>query len=196
MPKMSSVQEIESFYPSTRAQWRAWLQENHEAKQAVWLICYKAKSKIPSISWSEAVEEALCFGWIDSVRNTRDNDSFIQFFSKRKAKSTWSKVNKEKVEQLIHAGQMTKAGLAIIEIAKQNSSWTILDSVEDLVVPKDLEDAFDKLPGAKDFFLSLSKSVRKAILQWLVLAKREETRQNRINEIAQLASEQRKPKQF
>ncbi len=109
---------------------------------------------------------------------------------------TWSKVNKEKVQQLIDKGLMTKAGLNVIETAKQNGSWNILDDVEELVIPKDLEKAFKVHKGSKAYFTGLSKSVKKAILQWLVSAKREETRQKRINEIAELAAQGKKPKQF
>ena len=188
--------EIQTFCPANRNEWREWLQKNHHSKQAVWLVQYKKKSAVPSLSWSEAVDEALCFGWIDSVRKSVDAEKFIQFFSKRKATSVWSKINKEKVQQLIDKGLMTKAGLLTIETAKQNGRWTILDDVEELTIPSDLEKAFKTHKGSKDFFLSLSKSVKKAILQWLVLAKRAETRQNRINEIAELASQKLKPKQF
>lgn len=156
----------------------------------------KKSANASSLSWSEAVDEALCFGWIDSTKKTLDNQSFIQFFSPRKANSTWSKVNKEKIKQLIDTGLMTKAGLDCIEKAKQNGSWTLLDDVEELLIPEDLEAAFDAQMGSKDFFLSLSKSVKKMMLQWLVLAKLPETRQKRINEIAECAGQQLKPKQF
>ena len=193
---MQEKEEIETFYPSTTADWREWLQENHLSKQSVWLIYYKKKSKIPSISWSEAVDEALCFGWIDSTARPIDDEKYMQFFTKRKAKSVWSKVNKDKVEKLIAVGKMSQAGFESIEKAKQNGSWTILDSVEELTIPEDLEAAFQANEGSKDFFMGLSKSVRKAILQWLVLAKQQTTRQKRINEIAELAAQKLKPKQF
>lgn len=181
--------EIESFYPSNGQQWRAWLQENHDKKQSVWLIRYKKKSGVPTISWSEAVDEALCYGWIDSTAKPIDEEKYMQFFSPRKARSTWSKVNKEKVRRLIENAKMTKAGLKCIEVAKQNGSWTILDEVEALIIPDDLEEAFKSKSGAKEFFLSLSKSVKKGILQWVVLAKRQETRQKRISEIAECAAQ-------
>ncbi|MCW3123706.1 MAG: hypothetical protein JWQ38_3198 [Flavipsychrobacter sp.] len=190
------VPEIETFCPAGRKEWRRWLKQNHKSKPSVWLICYKMSAGVPTISWSEAVEEALCFGWIDSVRKTLDEERFIQFFSKRKAKSTWSKVNKEKIRQLIDKGLMVQAGYDSIEIAKQNGSWTILDEVEELKMPDDLEKELNTRPGAMDFFLSLSRSVRKAMLQWLVLAKQQETRQRRINEIAERAAQKLKPKQF
>lgn len=189
-------EEIKIFYPTSRTDWRLWLQENHNSKQAVWLVFYNKASKKSSISWSEAVDEALCFGWIDSKKVSIDHEKSHQFFSKRKAKSTWSKINKLKILQLVETGMMAKAGLEIIEIAKQNGSWTILDDVEELIIPEDFETALRTKTDAMDFFLSWSKSVRKATLQWLVLAKRPETRQKRIAEIVELAHKQQKPKQF
>lgn len=188
--------EPEHFYASTSKEWRDWLQKNHQKKQSVWLIQYKIKSGKPTLSWSHAVDEALCFGWIDSIRKTIDDESYKQLFSKRKKNSVWSKVNKEKVKQLVDSERMTAAGFASVDMAKQNGSWTILDEVEELIIPNDLEKEFKSNRGSKRFFLSLSKSVRNAMLQWLVLAKQKETRQKRVNEIATLASVQLKPKQF
>lgn len=188
--------EVVSICPASRQEWRAWLQENHVSTQSVWLVYYRKKTGMPTISWSEAVEEALCFGWIDSVKKTLDDERFIQFFCKRKPGSVWSKINKGKVEQLIEAGLMTAAGYESIETARKNGSWTILDEAEELTIPADLEKAFKAHGHSKDYFLSLSKSVRKSMLQWLVMAKRPETRQRRIDEIATLAARQQKPKQF
>ena len=151
---------------------------------------------MPSITYNEAVEEALCFGWIDSVKKTLDHERFTQFFGKRKPKGTWSKVNKEKVKQLIASELMFPAGHEAIAIAQQNGSWIILDEVEELVIPKDLAKAFKLHKGSKDFFMTLSKSVRKAMLQWLALAKQPATREKRIKEIAEMAGKGKKPKQF
>ena len=188
--------EIETFYPASRQAWRLWLQENHSSKQSVWLLYYKKKSGIPSITWSEAVDEALCFGWIDSKAKPVDEEKYMQFFTRRKPKSVWSKINKEKVQRLMAAGLITQAGYDSIETAKQNGSWIILDDVEELIIPADLENEFNNNAGSKDFFLSLSKSVRKSMLHWIMMAKRPETRQKRINEIAELAAQKRKPRQF
>jgi uncharacterized protein YdeI (YjbR/CyaY-like superfamily) len=188
--------EIAIFYPTSQTEWRKWLHEHHRSKQSVWLVYYNKASAKPSISWSDAVDVALCFGWIDSKKVSIDKEQSHQFFSKRKAKSTWSKINKDKVERLIANGLMTEAGLQCIATAQHNGSWTILDNVEALEIPKDLEAAFASKPGSNAFFLSLSKSTRKAILQWLVLAKRPETRQKRIAEIAELAAQKLKPKQI
>ncbi|MES2629779.1 MAG: YdeI/OmpD-associated family protein [Bacteroidota bacterium] len=190
------MQEIETFYPANKKEWRQWLQENHDKKQSVMLMCYKLKAGVPTISWSDAVDEALCFGWIDSTRRTLDEERFIQLFTRRKPTSTWSKVNKDKVARFIADGTMTAAGMKTIDIAKQNGSWTILDEVEELNIPADLEKEFSKHKGSKDFFTGLSKSTKKGMLQWIVMAKRDETRQNRITEIVEKAALQQKPKQF
>ncbi|MFH6942491.1 YdeI family protein [Flavobacterium sp. FlaQc-50] len=190
------MQDIETFYPASSQDWRAWLIENHNVKQSIWLVCYKKQANVPTITWSDAVDEALCFGWIDSTRKSVDSDKFIQFFTRRKPSSNWSKINKAKIERLVAEGLMTEAGLESVERAKQNGSWTILDQVEELHVPEDLLAAFEVNAGAKEYFTGLSKSVKKMLLYWVVSAKRPETRQNRINEIAVLAAQNLKPKQF
>ena len=188
--------EIEKFYPKSRQEWREWLQDNHDKKQSVWLIYYKKKSNIPTVIYSEAVDEALCFGWIDSKSKPIDELKHMQFFSRRKPNSVWSRVNKEKIERLTNEGLMTEAGYEIIEIAKQNGSWTILDEAEALIIPDDLDKELQKRKNAKEYFLSLSRSDKRNILQWLVLAKRQETREKRIAEIVELADKNQKPKQF
>ncbi len=186
--------ETEIFYPKNQAEWRNWLQENHLSKLNIWLVYYKKKSKIESITWSEAVDVALCFGWIDSKRISIDTETSHQFFSKRKPKSTWSKINKNKVEKLIEHGLMSEAGFKSIKTAKQNGSWTILDEVEELIVPEDLETEFAKNTKSKEFYFSLSNSIKKMILYWLVSAKTTETRQKRITEIIESAEQNLKPK--
>jgi uncharacterized protein YdeI (YjbR/CyaY-like superfamily) len=140
------------------------------------------------------VDEALCFGWIDSKKVKIDEETSHQFFSRRKPNSTWSKINKEKIENLISKGLMKEAGLACIDIAKQNGSWTILDEVEALIIPADLSHALSQNPNAENFFLNVSKSVKKIMLSWLVFAKTTETRQKRINEIVESAAMGLKPK--
>lgn len=187
---------LETFYPETPVQWRDWLRENHTREKGIWLLQYNKKSGKPSISWSDAVDEALCYGWIDSLKKKLSEESSIQYFGKRKPKSTWSKINKQKIEKLTAENRMSQAGLDIIIIAKDNGSWEILDSVEELLVPEDLMLELSIRAGAADFFNSLSKSAKKMMLQWLVLAKRLETRQKRIMEIAEAAEKKMKPKQF
>lgn len=186
--------ESETFYPKTRKAWRQWLQKNHLKKKSVGLIYYKKGSKKQNLTWSDAVDEALCFGWIDSTRRPIDHEKFIQSFSPRKSKSTWSKINKDKVARLIEEGLMTDAGFKSIEVAKKNGSWNILDSVEDLHIPPDLSNAFKQHAGSRTYFLSLSRSVKKQLLHWLVTAKREETRSKRIREIVEQAAQGKKPK--
>lgn len=186
----------DTFYAEDSGQWRNWLKENHSREKGIWLIQYNKKSGKPSVSWSDAVDEALCFGWIDSLKKKLDEDSSIQYFGKRKAKSTWSKINKQKVEKLISENRMSQAGIEIIDTAKANGSWEILDGVEELTIPEDLATELASRENAAEFFQSLSKSVKKMMLQWIVLAKRPETRQKRILTIAEAAEKKIKPKQF
>lgn len=186
--------EPQIFYPKNKNDWRDWLTKNHESEESVWIVFYKKSSGIESLTWSESVDIALCFGWIDSKKISIDDEKSHQFFSKRKAKSTWSKINKLKIEQLIAQGEMREAGLKTIEVAKENGSWTILDAVEELIIPEDLRIALDENPNAAENFEKFSKSVKKMILYWIISAKRPETRQNRILEIAELAAENLKPK--
>jgi len=186
----------DSFYPTSRQEWRRWLEENHRSTKFVWLILYKANTGVPTISWSEAVDEALCFGWIDSQVKPIDHQKRRQYFCQRKPGSIWSKINKAKVQRLIAEGSMTVAGLEPIERAKQDGSWEILDAVEELIVPDDLAAALAAQPGASDFFAGLSKSTRKIALTSLVLAKRPETRQKRIAEIVAFSAKKEKPVRF
>ncbi len=184
---MSSKSQGDTFCPETRANWRAWLVENHLTSERIWLVLYKKDSNMPYMPWNEAVEEALCFGWIDGRRNRLDDERFMQLYTKRKPTSTWSKINKEKVQMLIEKGLMAPQGLACIQIAKENGSWNLLDDVEALIIPKDLEVAFAGRPRASTYFHTLSRSRRKELLARLAFAKREETRQRRIQEILDLS---------
>ncbi len=190
------MKDVEDFCPHDKKDWRNWLELNHNKKEAVWLVFYKIKSQNHNLSWSESVDEALCFGWIDSTKKTIDNEKFKQYFSKRKAKSNWFKINKDKVKTLINQGLMEEEGYRSIESAKTNGSWTMLDGVEALIIPDDLKKEFANYKGSIEYFGSLSKSVKKILLYWVVSAKRKETRQKRILEIAEEASRNLKPKQF
>lgn len=190
------MKEAEEVCPKNKEEWRKWLELNHIKKDAVWLIFYKKTSPNYNLSWSESVDESLCFGWIDSTKKTIDTERYKQYFTKRKAKSNWSKINKEKIKNLIDKGLMTAAGFKSIEIAKENGSWTILDAVENLEIPNDLMQEFKNHKGTLEYFESLSKSDKKSILFWIVSAKKENTRHKRIIEIVESASQQLKPKQF
>ena len=181
--------EDHSFYPESPEAWRDWLAEHHATSSGVWVIFYKKASGKPSLSWSEAVDEALCFGWIDSKPNKRDEESSYRYFSPRNPKSNWSRVNKEKIAQLTAEGRMAPAGLAMVEEAKRRSTWTALDAVENLEVPPDLQAALGVVPQALEHWEAFPKSTKKAILEWIMNAKRPETRQQRIEETARLAGE-------
>lgn len=190
------MKDTEEFCPKNQKDWRKWLDLNHKKKESVWLIFYKKKSPNYNLSWSDSVDEALCFGWIDSTKRKIDNEKYKQYFCKRKAKSNWSKINKDKIKSLTEQGLMKENGYKSVEIAKENGSWTILDDVEALLIPKDLKKEFTNYKGSKEYFDSLSNSEKKILLYWIVSAKRKETRHKRILEIAKNASEHLKPKQF
>ncbi len=196
MVEYFAMKNIEDYTPKNKSDWRKWLELNHNKKEAVWLVFYKKNSPQYNLSWSESVNEALCFGWIDSTKRTIDNNSYKQYFTKRKAKSNWSRINKDKVENLIAQGLMQASGYKSIALAKENGSWILLDSVEALIVPQDLEEALEKYNGSKIYFDKLSKSEKKILLYWIVSAKRDETRKKRILEIAVNASQNQKPKPF
>ena len=187
---------IKTFHAISRTAWREWLMAHHGTEKNLWLIIYKKQSGTPSVTYDEAVDEALCFGWIDSKINKRDNDSFFQFFARRNPKSNWSRVNKNKIEKLIAAGLMMPSGYETIERAKKNGSWTALDDVENLIKPKDLQIAFDANVAAQQNFDAFPRSVKRNILEWLLNAKQEITRQKRIAEIVDLAEKNERANQY
>lgn len=174
--------QLETVYAKDRQEWREWLQRNHHSSIGVWLIYYKVKSGKPSIKYSEAVKEALCFGWIDSKVKTIDTERYMQIFTPRKPKSVWSKLNKQYIEELITQNLMTEAGLKKIEAAKENGSWSSLDAIEALTIPADLQLALTGNETANKYFEALSKSSKKNILSWIESAKRPETRLKRIQQ--------------
>lgn len=171
------------FHAPDEAAWRGWLEQNHRTQPAVWLIIFKKESGTASVYYPEAVDQALCFGWIDSVANKRDADSFYQYFAQRKPKSNWSRVNKAKVERLLAAGKMTPAGLELVELAKSTGTWTALDDVENCVVPPDLQAALALQPQAWAYWQAFPRSAQRAILEWLFNARTPTTRARRIETI-------------
>jgi uncharacterized protein YdeI (YjbR/CyaY-like superfamily) len=173
--------------PATRAEWRAWLEDNHGTSRGVWLVSWKKHTGNPAVAYEEAVEEALCFGWIDGVLNRVDEDRTMQYFAPRKPKSTWARSNKERVARLEAAGHMTDAGRAAVELARGNGSWESLDVIDSLVVPDDLAAALAARSGARDLFDASSESVRRSALAWVYQAKRPETRAARVEQIAAVA---------
>jgi len=184
---MELKEGVKTYYAKTQKEWRKWLEKNHQSEKAVWLIFYKKGSGIQSTNYAEALEEALCFGWIDSKANKRDDNSYYQYFAKRKPKSNWSKVNKEKLAKLIGKGLMTTAGFESIDIAKRNGTWSALDEVEELIIPSDLQLLFDNNKRAFENWENFPRSVKRGILEWILNAKRPETRQKRIAETVELA---------
>jgi uncharacterized protein YdeI (YjbR/CyaY-like superfamily) len=180
---------IKTFYAKSQREWRKWLEKNHQSEKSIWLIIYKKESGIPSVYYTDAVDEAICFGWIDSKPNKRDDESYYQFFAKRNIKSNWSKVNKGKVARLLEEGKIAPSGLEAIELAKQNGTWTALDKVEEMEIPEDLQKAFNKNKTAFGYFDKFPRSSKRNILEWIMNAKRPETRQARIDETVELATE-------
>ena len=191
--KQSSA-PLKQVHPRTRDAWRRWLDKNHSSSDGVWLVYFKKASGKPRIEYGEAVEEALCFGWVDSKGETVDEQRAMLKFTPRNPKSAWSKPNKERVERLIEEGKMTEAGLAAIETAKENGTWSALDSVEALEVPPDLAKALAANKKARGYFDAFSPSSRKIILRWIESAKRQETRDKRISETVRLAAQNIKAK--
>lgn len=171
---------LPQLYVPDRASWRAWLAENHASSSGIWFVYYKKHTGQPSVAYPDVVRECLCFGWIDSKVKTLDDQRYRQIITPRKPKSVWSKLNKSYIEELLAEGLLTGAGLAKIEAAKADGSWTALDAVEAGLVPDDLQTALESNPAALARFTSLSLSKRKLILAPLQAAKRPETRQARI----------------
>ncbi len=190
MPEIEKHNDgVELFYAPDRAAWRDWLQENCKTRKAVWLVYYKKQSGKPSVSYDEAVEEALCFGWIDSKLNKLDKSRLIQYFSSRKLKSAWSKSNKVRVERLAAESRMAPEGLAKIETARSNGAWNALDDVEALVVPNDLQASLETEPEALRHFTAFPRSSKKNILEWIQNARKVATRAKRIEQTVGMAKE-------
>jgi uncharacterized protein YdeI (YjbR/CyaY-like superfamily) len=189
---MPALKDLEHVTAADRAEWRAWLEANHAASPGVWLVLFKKGSGTPGVSYDEAVDECLCFGWIDSKVNSIDERRYKQLITPRKPGSGWSKINKAKVERLIAEGRMTAAGLAKIDAAKGDGSWTALDAVESLAVPDDLRAALDADEQATKYFAAFSASTRKHILAWIASAKRPETRLKRVARTVELAARNEK----
>jgi uncharacterized protein YdeI (YjbR/CyaY-like superfamily) len=185
-----------SIHPKTRAEWRTWLEQNHTQTQGIWLISYKKATGKPQFSYNEAVEEALCFGWIDSKPNKLDTERSMLWFAPRKSGTGWSKLNKTRVEQLTAQGLMHSAGLLKVEAAKQDGSWTALDAIEALEIPADLAQALVTYEAAKQHFEAFPRSVKRGILEWIASAKKPETRAKRIEETARLASQNLRANQW
>lgn len=185
-----------SVHALTRLEWREWLAGNHASSAGVWLVSYKKGTGKPRVEYEGAVEEALCFGWVDSKPNKLDAERSLLWFAPRKSGSGWSRPNKERVHRMIAAGLMTEAGLIKVEQAKLDGSWTKLDQVEDLLLPPDLVIALASLPDATRNFDSFPRSARRGILEWIVNAKTASTRAKRVEETARLANKNERANQW
>jgi len=183
-------------HPLTRAEWRAWLEQHHTRTAGIWLISYKKATGKPRFEYDEAVEEALCFGWIDSKPNKLDEERSLLWFAPRKPRTGWSKINKDRVERLMAQGLMMPPGLAKVEAAKQDGSWNALDAIEALEIPPDLAVALASYAEAAQNFEAFPRSAKRGILEWIASAKRPETRAKRIAETAQLASQNLRANQW
>lgn len=183
------MEEKEHLYFKNADEWRTWLHKNHHSSKGIYLSFYKVSSDYESMRWEEAVQVAICYGWIDSTVKKIDEHQRKQLFTPRKDKSVWSKLNKTYIEKLIQENTMHESGLRKIEIAKQNGSWNSLDEVENHVIPEDLQLAFNDNPKAWSNYQSFSPSYRKSYLYWLNQAKRIETRDKRIKEIILLCEQ-------
>ena len=180
--------EGEPIHPKTRAAWRAWLARHHARTAGVWLISYKKAAGKPSVEYEAAVEEALCYGWVDSKPRKLDAERTMLWFAPRKPGSGWARTNKARVERLVAVGLMRPAGLAKVESAKRDGSWNRLDAVEALEIPPDLARALARHRPAAQHFDAFPRSVKRGILEWIASAKRPETRSKRVEETARLAA--------
>ncbi len=179
-------------HPRSIAEWRSWLAEHHADTNGVWLAGWKRASGKPSLDYGQMVEEALCFGWIDSVVNTLEDGRQAQLLTPRRRGSGWARSNKERTERLMADGRMTEAGLRAIEAAKADGSWTLLDASEALLEPPELSAALDANPEARRQWDAFPKSPRKALIFWVTSAKRPETRQRRVTAIVEEAAQGRR----
>ncbi len=185
----STTPPIPPYQPKTRAEWRKWLVTNYALSKGIHLVIIRKKADVAGITYSDAVEEALCFGWIDGTANSLDKQSYKLYMSPRKPGSVWSKLNKQRIRKLIKDGSMTPVGLAKIEAAKKDGSWTKLDAIDNLAIPEDLLEQLSANSEARRNFEAFSPSSKKIILFWVASAKREETRRKRIAETVRLAAQ-------
>lgn len=194
---MSEIHKgVKTFEAESLADWRLWLKDNCQSEKSVWLIIHKKNSAKHSFVISEAIDEALCFGWVDSKSNSRDADSYYVYFARRNPKSNWSRINKEKIQNLANQNRLTAEGKAMIQIAKETGTWDALNDVENLIIPDDLQEAFDRYKEAATHFENFPRSIKRGTLEWIFNAKRPATRAKRINETAERADLNLKPSIF
>jgi uncharacterized protein YdeI (YjbR/CyaY-like superfamily) len=179
-------------HPESIAEWRDWLSQHHADTDGVWLARWKkASGKVP-LDYAQIVEEALCFGWIDGLTNTLDDGRQAQLLTPRRPGSGWARSNKERVERLVADGRMTDAGMRVIDAARADGSWSLLDASEALIEPEELKAALDANGEARRQWDAFPKSPRKALIFWVTSAKRPETRQRRVTAIVDEAAQGRR----
>jgi uncharacterized protein YdeI (YjbR/CyaY-like superfamily) len=192
-----AIDSFDTYYPKDRKAWRNWLQKNHDKYPGIWLIFYKTGTSKPRLPYADIVEEALCFGWVDSLPRKLDDERSMLLITPRKPKSVWSDINKERVARLIATGLMTAPGLEKIEIAKKNGSWDTLNTsnyfTDTNTLPKDLSKAFTGKKKALENFKAFSPSVRRQFMSWIDSAKTDETRSKRLQQTVLMSEANKKP---
>lgn len=181
---MTGQKDAPQLHVETVEEWRDWLVAHHATEAGVWLVSWRRSTGRPSVPYEAAVEEALTVGWIDATQRSLDDERTAQWFARRKPGSGWARTNKERLVRLEAEGRMLPAGTAVVDAAKADGSWTLLDDVEALVVPPDLSAALDAHPGARETWDAYPRSVKRLHLVWLVDAKRPATRAARVEEVA------------
>jgi uncharacterized protein YdeI (YjbR/CyaY-like superfamily) len=184
---MGAMDDADRLELGTLEEWGAWLREHHTQGVGVWLVSPRRAAQRP-FSYEEAVIEALRWGWVDSTVRPVDEHRSMQWFAPRRRGSMWTRINKGRVARLEAAGLLEPPGAAAVAVAKETGMWTLMDDVEDCVVPEDLAAAFDRHPGAREHWESWSASAQRLILSWIVLAKRPETRASRVEATAEQAA--------
>jgi uncharacterized protein YdeI (YjbR/CyaY-like superfamily) len=180
------------YHPADLAAWRAWLTANCDTVRGVWVASWRKASGRDPVAYAYLVEEAICFGWIDSTVNILDDERGLQLMTPRKPKSGWTRLNRQRVAAMEAQGRMTDAGRRAVSVAKANGSWTIYDAVEDLLEPDDLGEALDASPGARTAWDGFPRSARKQMLWWVVSSGRSDTRAKRIAKIVSDAASGRR----
>lgn len=185
-----------SICPASEEDWRAWLEANHTREDGVWLVRYKAGASRSNLTLEASIRQALCFGWIDSLPRALDEERTMLYFAPRKPGSNWSRINRERINELETAGMLAPAGRAKVAAARADGSWSALDPVDRLEVPPDLQEAFDRFPGSREEWDGFPPSVRRGILEWILNAKRPATRARRVEETAALAQRGKRANQW
>ncbi|WP_312858982.1 YdeI/OmpD-associated family protein [Pseudonocardia xinjiangensis] len=193
MTAVATAPNLRTFRAEDRAEWRAWLQDNCATADEVWLVIQHAGSGTPGVRHRDAIEEALCFGWIDSLARKLDATSWAQRFTPRNPRGAWSNVNRELVERLTVQGLMTPHGQAAVDLAKRTGTWSVLADAQSGVVPDDLRDHLAADEAAARHFEAFPRSARRAILEWIARAKRPETRQRRVARTVECAARNERP---